>query len=71
MPDGMIRVRFIEKKNRYADVKIANIVTFAEGCFDKKIKADVKKNATLTKCVKDAMIRMIALDLMNSSYDHI
>lgn len=70
MPDGMIRVRFIEKKSRYADVKIANIVKFEEGCFDKRIKADVQKNATLKKCVQDAITKMIVLDLMKSSYDH-
>lgn len=66
MPDGMIKVRFIEKQSRYAVVKIAHIVPFSEGCFNDQIKKDIKKNQTLKTCVKNAITRSIVLELMNS-----
>lgn len=66
MPNGMVKVRFIEKQSRFSVIKIAHIEPFSEGCFHPQIKNDVKKNETLKKCVKDAMTRMIVLDLMNS-----
>lgn len=62
----MIKVCFIEKKMRFAVLKIVQIVSFEEGCFDDEIKRSMKKNQTLKKCVHDAMTKMIVLGLMNS-----
>lgn len=66
MPNSMVKVRFIEKQSRFAILKIIQIISFDEGCFNAEIKKSIKKNETLKNCVKDAMTRMIVLDLMNS-----
>lgn len=65
MLDGMVKVRFIEKKSRFAVLKSAQIVSFEEGCFDDEIKKSINKNQTLKKCVKSTLTKMIVLDLRN------